>query len=106
MAPLDVVLAPVKVGWSADPRPCIVVRVATRQLLLAVPCSSQFDLYRPGTDFLIPDHHPDFKATGLSRSSYVIGGRVFRLDAGAIMKTYGRLSGELAEGFRRWAGLP
>lgn len=105
MTILDVVLAKVRVGESDDYRPCIVVATEAAPFVTLALCSSQLDLYSAGVDFLIRDDDPDFAATGLNRTSYVIDRRFVRVDAKVARKTYGCLEGALAERFKEWAGL-
>ena len=81
MTNLDVVLAKVRVGESDDYRPCIVVSTEPARFVTLALCSSQLDLYRAGVDFLIRDYDPDFAATGLKRTSYVIDRPFVRVDA-------------------------
>ena len=105
MTILDVVLAKVRIGESDDYRPCIVVAAEAAPFVTLALCSSQLDLYRPGVDFLIRGDDPDFAATGLARTSYVIDRPLVRVEAKTARKTYGRLEGALAEDFKEWAGL-
>ncbi len=105
MTVLDVVLAKVRVGESDDYRPCVVDSAEAAPSIVLAPCSSQLDLYRAGVDFLIRDDDPDFAATGLNRTSYVIDRPFVRVDAKVVRKTYGCLEGALAERFKEWAGL-
>ena len=102
MAPLSVVLAAVKVGYSEYPRPCGLLAIDEQNNGIVLPVSSQMDLYRPNIDFLLDDSHPDFKATGLPKKSYVIAIEALRVAPAKIRKTYGQLQGKLASDFLVW----
>lgn len=102
---LSVVLAGVPVGECTDPRRCIVVGIQEPSHWILVPCSAQLDLHRPRVDFLIPEDHADFAATGFQRTSYAIEGPLVRVRKEQVRKVYGRLEGELADAFKAWMGL-
>ena len=105
VSPLDVVLSRIRVGEVSNPRPCVVLEVDANDMVSLMPCSTSFDLYRHVQDFPIYEDDPDFAATGLSRSSYVIGEGVDQVHISQVRKRYGRLTGDLASGFRTWAGI-
>ena len=104
LAPLDVVLAKVRRGESDYPCRCIVIKVCRDAVVLA-PCSSKCDLHRDGRDFPMYDYDPDFKATLLDGSTYVIADEETPwVERELVRKQYGRLTGDLARRFREWYG--
>jgi len=102
LAPLDIVLAGVRVGECNDPRRCVVIGVRPPAEYLILPCSAQLDLYREGADFLISSDHPDFPATGLKKTSYVMDVEAQLIEEERIQKRYGHLRGLLAAAFEEW----
>ena len=63
---------------------------------------SSSELYRPGLHFLIPKEHPNFPATGLTKTSFVLGGQIRDLPIEELDERLGRLEGELAKEFDKW----
>lgn len=105
LAPLDVVLAKVRRGESDYPCRCIVITIRSDAVVLA-PCSSNFDLFQDGRDFPIYDDDPDFKATLLDRSTYVIADEETPwVERELVRKQYGRVTGNLARRFCDWYGI-
>lgn len=66
--------------------------------------SSKMDLYRHGEHFLIREDDPDFAATGLETTSYVLGAPLFRADTSRVLAVKGELTGGLARAFTDWIG--
>ncbi len=101
---LDVILVELKVGESRDRRPCVVVRSYADGRIEAFGCSSAWSLYDSQFDFPMPEEDPDFHATGLTKSSYVIERKLVSFPRDVKYKRIGCLSGELAERFSAWFG--
>jgi hypothetical protein len=66
--------------------------------------SSAMELYRPDIHFLIADTSSDFAATGLKKTSYVIGEKVVEATPVHMQKQLGLLSGQLLQDFKDWIG--
>ena len=103
IAPLQICQVRVRVGEAYYPRPCVVLTVEGTMLRLAA-LSSKMDLYRPGEHFLIRARRPDFAATGLETTSYVLGAPLFRADTSRVLAIKGTLTGGLARAFTDWIG--
>lgn len=101
---LQVCLVEVPLGESDYNRPCVVAAMIDAGNICLAAISSKLDLYNPGQHFLIPQDHPDFPATGLKVTSYVIGAPLFDGSADRVVKVLGLLSGDLAEQFKNWIG--
>jgi len=103
--PLQICRVKVKLGESRYLRPSVVLAIYDQDDLSLAPISSKLDLYQPSAHFLIPEDHPDFAATGLKVTSYVIGDRLFEEQAAFVQQILGELQGKLAEDFTKWMGL-
>ncbi len=103
LSPLDVVLAGVQVGYSTDPRRCIVVRVHADGVEL-IPCSAQPDLYDPYHDFWISDDDAERRRFGFTKPSHAMDWPPILLPRNLVRRCYGRLDGEVAEKFQEWFG--
>ena len=97
---LDVVLVRARLGYSTDCRPCIVVGLPTPDV--AVVLVSASNLFDPQVDFLIDAARPEFKATGLRRTSFAVGRSFVAVPISALGKRLGRLEGDLAREFTAW----
>lgn len=62
-------------------------------------------MYGNPAHFKIEDNHPNFKATGLTRTSYVIDDYVRDVALSEIERVYGHFEGGLAHEFKDWYGL-
>lgn len=100
----DIYIARISYGHSTDQRPCIVVNPLVQNELEVLACSSQLDMFEPGLHFRIEDGHPDFKYTGLKRTSYANSDEKHILDTRDLGKFVGRLEGALLAEFRKWYG--
>lgn len=103
----EVYYAPIEVGFAAYARPFIIVdgpvadpNDPNRLLVLIAPISSAQDC-KQQPFFDLPD--PDWRAVGLKRPSYVLGSKSRWLDAAAVGKRLGRMSGPLLQRFLGWA---
>lgn len=99
---LEVWLARIPWGHSQDLRPCIVVEAEENGFWSVACVSSALDLYDINRHFLLDKPLPDFKATGLHRTSYVSDEPIHELSRADFHKRLGRLEGELARDFDRW----
>lgn len=95
-----------RVGEAAYPRWCVVLEVEPDGSAIVLPCSTKFELIRDGMDFEIQSCDADFRHTGLMESSCVIETDAQRIHPPDIGKVKGRLTGDLARRFARWAGIP
>lgn len=103
LLPLDVVLAPVELGYCRDPRRCIVVRVHEDEVEVA-PCSGQPDNYRPYRDFWISDDDAERRRFGFTKPSHARDVSPIYVSKRDVKRVYGRLDGEVAERFQDWFG--
>ena len=92
-----------------DARPWIILSFAEESeaiphdlLVLAAPLSSQLDLFDGRRHLLVEKSCADFPATGLLRSSYVIGDFAKTIPVAAIEKKFGELTGDLLLRFKAW----
>jgi len=95
----------VRAQWRqcTDIRPCVVVDVeADGTAVVVVLVSSARELYDPQRHFLIPENHPDFRATGLRRESYCWGDEMPRVSIARLGRKLGRLEGGLLRAFNAW----
>jgi len=97
---LDVMLVRARLGYSVDYRPCIVVELPKPNV--AVVLVSASDLVNPAEDFLIDAARPEFKATGLKKTSFAVGRAFVAVPISALGKRLGRLEGDLAREFDAW----
>jgi hypothetical protein len=107
----EIYLARIQLRHSEDLRPWVVIgnclpdpQNPGKMLLTVAPISSQIDLMVEFQDFPIEAGHPDFPATGLRRSSYVIGNLPARVSVDRLERRLGELRGELRREFERFCG--
>ena len=100
-ASYEIVEARIALGPAGYPRPVVVlyIQVDAHRVL---PISSKLDLYRADQHFLIRDDHPDFPATGLRVTSYIVGSTVIDVPSSDVIRKLGALTGGLADEFARW----
>lgn len=105
LQPKEIYLAKLKVGYSTYPRPCVITKLLTVDLVEVAAISSALDLYDPLTDLLIENSHPDFSATGLQKTSYIYGKQFYDIRTTVLSKKRrGLLKGDLAKAFDKWLG--
>jgi len=95
----------VKVGKADYPRPCLVLRASK---LDATICyfSTKLENRKPG-DVAIEATDPDFKASGLHDSSYILGALPdVEIEYFKGAKLLGRATGEFKKRVEDWYGLP
>ncbi|MCY3019380.1 MAG: hypothetical protein NTW87_10195 [Planctomycetota bacterium] len=67
--------------------------------------SSEFALFRPGTDLAFYADWPEFKATGLDKSSFLIAGEAVSVPVTALKgRALGRVAGKLKALVDDWWG--
>lgn len=102
--PKDLYIVQIHLRLSTDKRPCVIVEPPIGNRVKIAVISSAMDLYNRTTDLLIDSNHPDFPATGLTRTCYITGNFVeapiSRLSKNAI----GRLEGDFEVQFDKWFG--
>ena len=76
LRPLDIVAAQVSVKNCNDIRPCIVVYPPSGGIVSVALMSSQLGMFDENSHFMIEQDDPNFKATGLDRTSYASLGLV------------------------------
>lgn len=102
--PKEIYLAQLQYNRCEDIRPCVVLELLPKDLVKVGIISSAMDLYDDFTDFLIKSSYPDFKETGLVRSSYISGKLFQDVGIGRLRKKIGCLKGELEREFDNWVG--
>jgi hypothetical protein len=86
-------------GHSHYPRPCVIIDRTTRDMLaISTKHYSKFNC------FVLPQDHPDFAATNLDETSYVIGDTIAIAEPTATFRKIGLIKGELAKEFFKWIG--
>ena len=95
----EIVRYPFPLGNAPYPRPCVIIEKSTKDML-AVSTKH----YTKFNFFVLPEDHPDFPATKLDQTSYVIGDTIARADPNVPLRTIGRIKGELAKEFAKWIG--
>ena len=85
-----------------DMRPWLIVQLRPNGLLGCLPISSE--CYQ-GSCFPLPKSHPDFPATGLTKSCYITDDHIYDLSVEAFRNRRGELRGELLKEFREFSGL-
>ena len=96
----------VKAQWraSSDIRPAVVIGAPTNGKVAVLLISAAVDLYNRTDHYLIEAQHPDFKSTGLKKTSFIAGDAAREFDTSALVKKLGRLDGSLAKDFSAWFG--
>jgi hypothetical protein len=102
---LDIVLARVEFKDCDDLRPCLVIYPFKSSIIGILPISSQPELFEAGYHFWIEKAHPDYRATGLTKRSYVLDNKIYDLEMTDVKKRLGRLDGDLAKEFKDWYGI-
>jgi mRNA-degrading endonuclease toxin of MazEF toxin-antitoxin module len=98
-------LALIRLEDCNDERPCVVLSESSGEnRILIAPISAQMDLFSPLLHFKIEKDHPDFKATGLNRTSYVMGNKLREIDSSDFIARLGKLDGDMAKRFQDWIG--
>ena len=91
------------VGNSVDVRPCVVLSVLPDGDINVAPLSANLALRGPSwKHFGIDSEHPDFPATGLTKSCYVLTDYMGPVERRQLMKRRGKLQGEIARAFAKW----
>jgi mRNA-degrading endonuclease toxin of MazEF toxin-antitoxin module len=103
--PLEIYLAQVTVGICTDIRPCVVLFPPKSGFVTVACISAQPDMRDRNMHFTIDKDHPDFPATHLDRSSYIMSNRIVDIPLADLRKFLGRLEGEPAKEFKDWYGL-
>lgn len=102
----EIYSAEVRLGLCADARPCLVLFPPKADGVIVLPISSQGDLcLDPNIHFPLSPEHPDFKATGLKKKSYILAVREHVLKLPMFKRRCGLLTGELLAEFKKWYGL-
>ena len=101
--PNEIYQAKIRIGFSDDLRPCVVIDPPFLGRLTVSPLSAQMDLYDPRKDFLLDSNHDDFPTTGLAKTCYAIG-RFIEIDERKLGRYRGRIAGQLASDFAEWLG--
>lgn len=93
-----------QVEWNhcRDLRPWMIVELRSNGLVAAFPIAGQCYGHHC---FLIERNHPDFAATGLTKSCFVHDSHLFEIALSAIQKKRGALQGQLLRDFCDYAGL-
>ena len=97
---LDIFLVRFRLDYSTDCRPCIIVEPPRHGV--AVVLVSASDLFNPAEDFKLDASCPQFKTTGLRRTSFAVGRAFVTVPVSALGKRLGRLEGDLAAEFDAW----
>lgn len=97
----DIYLIRWRLRESFDFRPCVVLQEPNDDNTAIILVSSS-DLNREGYDFKIDREHPNFPATGLRSTSYVVGDQIYGVPTERLSTFLGRLEGELAREFDAW----
>ncbi len=89
-----------------DARPCVILSLLPDEKVQVMPLSAQMDLYKKDTSlhFLLEQGAPDFCATGLKKTCYVVGPSIYELGIRKLQYKRGCLQGELATLFKKWLG--
>lgn len=97
-------MARIRIGHADYRRPCVVVQDGSDPSTVWVLALSTKNYGEASQNFAIESSHPDFKATGLSATSFTI--HPMRLIAkGALGQQIGIIEGVLADEFRDEFGL-
>jgi hypothetical protein len=94
-----------QVIWNACPdrRPWLIVEIiAPGAILGCFPISGQN--YR-GSGFYIPMDDPDFAATGLKKSCYILDEAIIELTSKNLIRRRGHLENDLLKRFRKFSGI-
>jgi hypothetical protein len=84
--------------------PCLVLRVEGGTATINF-ISSEFGLFRPGTDLAMYDDWPEFGTTGLDTSSFLVGGEAVQIPVAALpAQPLGHLEGRLKTLVDDWWG--
>lgn len=95
----EIVRYPFPLGHARYLRPCVIIDKSTRDMLaISTKHYAKFNC------FVLPQDHPDFGATNLDETSYVIGDTIARAEPDVTLHTIGLIKGELAKGFLKWIG--
>jgi len=95
----EIIRYPFPLGHSHYPRPCVIIDRATRDMLaISTKHYAKFNC------FVLREDHPDFPATKLDQTSYVIRDTIARADSTVVLRTIGFIRGELAQEFFKWIG--
>lgn len=93
----EIVRYPFPLGHATYPRPCVVIDQHTKDML-AITTKQ----YAKFNSFALPQDHPDFPATNLEATSYVIGDTIARSDPAVTPRKIGVIKGGLAKDFAKW----
>jgi hypothetical protein len=74
---------------STDRRPCVLVADPIQGKVLVAPISSAIDLFSSTLHFRIEEGNKDFPATGLIKTSYVIGDQLREVELSDLKRRAG-----------------
>lgn len=96
----------VNIGQANYPRPCLVLRVSNTDVTICY-FSTKLGLRRPD-EVLIEKSDPDFVATGLNDSSYILNNPVddVKFDFLKNAKFLGHATGDFKRRIEKWYGAP
>ena len=101
--PGEIYWAQLQYGTANDLRPCIVLE-DHKATVSVVRISSALDLHNPLIHFWIDEQCPDFVVTGLRKTCFCDGSKIFEISTGRLGKRLGQLERGLARDFRTWMG--
>lgn len=98
----DIYNAAQKFHDCSDLRPWLIIDNRATDVFACFPIASESYC---GIGFQLDKAHPDFRATGLTKTCYVLDERLFDLSLAIFGKQRGRLANNLLASFREYAGL-
>jgi len=102
MRPFEIYNAAAEFKGCTDLRPWLIVQQRTPELFACFPISGE---NYSGIGFQLQSDHPDFGATGLQKTCYILDEALFELPISAFKRRRGKLAGELLVLFKEYAGL-
>ena len=102
MNPFEIHDAEHPFGKCSDRRPWLIVDRRENETYGCFPIASQ---HYDDHHFSLNREHPNFAATGLSKSCFVLDERIFEIPAGCFQRHRGRLTGDLLADFCKYADL-
>lgn len=102
MRPFEIHNARQRFNDCDDVRPWLIIEVRAHDTYGCFPIASEHygDPY-----FSIDAEHPDFPATGLTKSCHVLDRRIYELNKAQFLRRRGELTGDLLAAFREYAGV-
>jgi len=102
MKPFDIYNASQQFNDCKDDRPWLIIDVRPGEMYGCFPIATE---HYGDPNYPIESGHPDFPATGLSKSCHILDARIFEIHHSQFGRRRGMLTNQLLASFKEYSGL-